>query len=157
MAKEKGYTIKFTEDEFERLKAAIDMKETSKTIRSRCQIMIDLDEAHGEVLTHEQSAERNRVCVATVDNTVTKYINGGLDAVMEFKRNVNSDNARRKVDEHIKDQIIELASSPAPEGHSRWTIRLLEKEFKNISKIPISREAIRRTLKKVNFDLDKSI
>lgn len=53
---------------------------------------------HGTVLTHEQSARSNGVCMATVTNTVAKYINGGIDAVTELKRNINSDNARRKID-----------------------------------------------------------
>ena len=55
----------------------------------------DRDESHGKVLTHEQSAKSNGVCLATVTNTVKKYFEGGIDAVTEFKRNVNSDNARR--------------------------------------------------------------
>lgn len=44
-----------------------------------------------------------------VTNTVMKYMNGGVDAVTEFKRNINSDNARRKVDGCIEAQLIELA------------------------------------------------
>lgn len=40
--------------------------------------------------------------MATVTNIVTKYMNGGIDAVTEFKRNINSDNARRKVDGRIE-------------------------------------------------------
>jgi len=42
-------------------------------------------------LTYEQSTMFNGVCLATVTNTVTKYINGGVDAVTEFKRSINSD------------------------------------------------------------------
>ena len=115
-----------------------------------------LDEAHGKVLTHEQSARLNGVCMATVTNTVTKYVNGGIDAVTEFKRNINSDNARRKVDGRTEAQLIELACGPVPEGYSRWTIRLLEKESKVILETPVGREAIRKALKKTNFDLTKT-
>ena len=61
--------INLTEEELKILKSVIRKKETSKTIRSRCQIIIDLDEAHGKVLTHEQSAKSNGVCLATVTNT----------------------------------------------------------------------------------------
>ena len=72
----------------------------------------------------------------------------GLDSVLTLKRSVNSDQAHRKVDGRIEARLIEIACSPAPEGHSRWTIRLLEDEMKMILDEPISREAIRRTLKK---------
>lgn len=75
-------------------------------------------------------------------------MNGGVNAVTEFKRSINSDNARRKVDGRVEARLIELASGPVPEGNSRWTIRLLEKEAKVILETPVSREAIRNALKK---------
>lgn len=156
MARPKTYIIKLTENEVSELKSIIRNKKTSKTIRCRCQIILDLDEAHGKALTHEQSAKSNGVCVATVTNTVTKYINGGISAVTEFKRNINSDNARRKVDGRTEARLIELACGPVPEGHSRWTIRLLEEKSKVILETPVSREAIRNALKKTNFDLTKT-
>lgn len=148
MARPRKYVIKLTEDEYKELKSIIRKKATSKTIRCRCQILLDMDEAHGKILTHEQSARSNGVCLATVTNTVAKYINGGVDAVTEFKRSINSDNARRKVDGRVEARLIELACGPVPEGHSRWTIRLLEKESKVILETPVSREAIRNALKK---------
>lgn len=98
MARPRKYVIKLTDDELKTLKSIIRKSNTSKTIRSRCQIIIDLDEAHGKVLTHEQSARSNGVCLTTVTNTVTKYFSGGIEAVTEFKRNINSDNARRILD-----------------------------------------------------------
>ena len=121
MARPRKYVIKLTENEYKKLKSIIRKKATSKTIRCRCQIILDLDESHGKVLTHEQSAKSNGVCLATVTNTVTKYINGGVNAVTEFKRSINSDNARRKVDGRVEARLIELACGPVPEGHSRWT------------------------------------
>ena len=156
MARPKKYSIHLTETKLKKLKSVIRKKETSKTIRSRCQIILDLDESHGKILTHEQCTRSNGVCMATVTNTVTKYINGGIDAVTEFKRNINSDNAKRKVDGRAEAQLIELACGPVPEGHSRWTLRLLEEESKVILETPVGREAIRNALKKTNFDLTKT-
>ena len=148
MARPRKYKIELTDDELKSLKAIIRKNNTSKTIRSRCQIIIDLDEAHGKILTHEQSAKSNGVCLATVTNTVTKYFNGGIEKVCEFKRNVNSDNARRVVDGRAEARIIELACGPVPEGHARWTLRLLAKEAKVVLDTPVSKDAIRRVLKK---------
>ena len=156
MARPRKYVIKLTENEYKKLKSIIRKKATSKTIRCRCQIILDLDESHGKVLTHEQSAKSNGVCLATVTNTVTKYINGGVNAVTEFKRSINSDNAMRKVYVSVESRLIDLSCGPVPEGHSRWTIRLLEEEAKVILETPVSREAIRNALKKTNFDLTKT-
>jgi len=59
--------------------------------------------------------------------TVTKaFSTGGIDAALKRKRNINSDNARRKVDGRTEAKLIEIACGPALEGHSRWAIRLLE-------------------------------
>ena len=83
-------------------------------------------------------------------------MNGGIDAVTEIKRNINSDNARRKDDGRTEARLIELACGAVPEGHSRWTICLLEKESKVILETPVGREAIRKALKKTNFNLTKT-
>ena len=47
MARPKIYKIELTDDELKNLKSIIRKTKTSKTIRCRCQIIIDLDEAHG--------------------------------------------------------------------------------------------------------------
>lgn len=59
MARPKKYNISLTDDELKELKSVMRKKQTTKTVRNRCQIIIDLDEAHGKVLTHAQSAKTN--------------------------------------------------------------------------------------------------
>lgn len=125
-------------------------------MRSRCQIIIDVDEAHGRTLTHEQSAKTNCVCMATVTNTIKIFCEKGIDGISSLKRNVNSDNSKRKLDGRAEARIIEIACSPAPEGHSRWTLRLLEEQAKVALDVPVSKDTIGRALKKTNFDLTKT-
>lgn len=156
MARPKKYTVFLTDDELKKLKAIIRRKSTSKTLRCRCQILIDLDEAHGKVLTHQQSARSNGVCMATVTNIVRLYADGGINSVTSIKRNVNSDNARRKLDGRAEARLIEIACSPAPEGHSRWTLRLPEKEAKVVLDTPVGKNAIGRALKKTGFNLTET-
>ena len=153
MARPKKYNISLTDDELKKLKSVMRKKQTSKTVRNRCQIIIDLDEAHGKVLTHEQSAKTNCVCMATVTNTVKLFCEGGIESIITLNRNVNSDNARRKLDGRAEARIIEIACSPAPEGHSRWTLRLLQQQAKVVLDGPVSKDTIGIALKKINFDL----
>ena len=84
------------------------------------------------------------------------YAQEGLEEVLKFKRNINSNNARRKVDGRMEAQIVEIACGPAPEGHNRWTIRLLEEQAKIEFDEPVSRETIRRSLKKTGLDLTEA-
>ena len=79
---------------------------------------------------------------------MAKYFNGGIEALTAYNRSINSDNARRVLDGRAEARIIEIACGPVPEGHSRWTIRLLEEKSKVVLDTPVSREAIRRALKK---------
>ena len=153
VARPKKYHINLTEEEIKRLKSVIRKAETSKTVRIRCQILIDLDEAHGKVFTYEQCARSNGTCMATITNTAKLYTNGGVDAVVTLKRNVNSDNANRKLDGRGEARLIEIACSPAPKGHARWTLRLLEEEAKIVLETPVGKNAIGRALKKTDFSL----
>lgn len=153
MARPKKYTISLTDDEFKRLRSVMNKKQTTKTVKNRCQIIIDLDDAHDKVLTHKQSAKINCVCMPTITNAVRLYSKNGIEGIITLKRNVNSDNARRKLDGRTEAFIIEIVCSPAPKGYSRWTLRLLEEQLKIVLDVPVSKDTIGRALKKINFDL----
>lgn len=153
MARPKKNNIRLTDEELATLKKLIKNKNTSQTICNRCKILIELDENHLPAKTYDQCMADLCISRGTIANTVKCYTNEGLEATLKLKRNMNSNNARRKVDGRTEARIIEIACGPVPEGHSRWTIRLLEDEMKVLLDEPISREAIRRSLKKTNLDL----
>ena len=140
--------IYLTDEEYNTLSSLSKKKSSCKTLKCRCHVLMDLDNNHGKRLTYSQSARANGVCPATVSNITKLYRDGGINAVIALKRNVNSDNARRKMDGRAEARIIEIACSPAPEGHSRWTLRMLEDECKIVLEEPVSKETIRTTLKK---------
>lgn len=156
MARKKKYVIKLTEEELSNLKSVIRKKSTTRTIKCRCQILMALDEAHGKQYTQEQCAKSIGVCNATVYNVIKYYVDGGIDNVLTVGRSVNSDNARRKLDGRAEAKLIEIACGPAPEGYSRWTLRLLEEKAKVELEVPVSKDAIGRALKKTNCDLTKT-
>ena len=122
MARPKKYNISLTDDELKELKSVMRKKQTTKTVRNRCQIIIDLDEAHGKVLTHAQSAKTNCVCMATIMNTVKLYSEKGIQGIRTMNRNVNSDNARRKFDGRAELVLLKLRADlhrkDIPAGHS---------------------------------------
>jgi transposase len=157
MARPKKYIINLSADEVAKLKTIIRNKKTSKTVVRRCQVLMDLDESHGTILTHAQASKSNAVSLATVTNIVKDYIDGGIDKAASIGRSQNSDNAKRKLDGRAEAKIITLACGPAPEGHSRWTLRLLEEKSRIVLDEPVSKDTIQRALKKTNFDLTATI
>lgn len=153
MARPKTYIIKLSNDERATLQKTIHNKKTCKTVLKRCQIMLELDEEQGTGLTHAQLAHSYAVCPATITNIIQSYVKNGIKDIIRYNISPNSSAALRKVDGRAEAHIIQMACSPAPEGHSRWTLRLLEEKARIELDIPVGREAIRQTLKKMNFDL----
>ena len=153
MARPKKYIIKLSNDEREALQKTIGNKRTCKTVLKRCQILLELDEEQGTGLTHAQLAHSYAVCPATITNLVQSYVKNGITDIVRYNISPNSSAALRKVDGRAEARIIQMACSPAPEGHSRWTLRLLEEKARIELETPVSRETIRRVLKKMNLDL----
>jgi len=153
MARPKKNVVRLTDEEVKRLNKMRKNKRTSQTVSDRCSILLAVDENHPPAKTYDQCMISCGVSRATIASTIKLYAEKGLEETLKLKRSVNSDNARRKVDGRTEARIIQMACGPVPEGHSRWTIRLLEDELKVVLDEPISREAIRRSLKKTGLDL----
>lgn len=124
MARPKKNRVSLTDTEIKRLKSFMKKKDTNQTLYTRCQILINLDENHLPAMTYDQCIESCNVSRATVAKMVSIFAAEGIDEVLKINRNINSDNANRKVDGRTEARIIEIACGPVPEGHSRWTIRL---------------------------------
>lgn len=153
MARPKVYSINLTDDERFKLNKTIKNKTTSKTVLKRCQILRDLDETKGCGLTHAQIAHTYAVCPATVSNIIRDYVNKGIDSIVRYNINPNSAASLRKADGRAEAKLIQIACGPAPDGYSRWTLKLLEEKSRVELETPISRETIRRVLKKTNSSL----
>lgn len=153
MGRPKKNKIQLSDAEVKKLQETVRKKDTTQTIANRCRILLALDENHLPMQTYDQCMSYLCVSRPTIASVAKTYVQDGLDAVLTLKRSINSDNARRKVDGRMEAQLIEIACGPVPGGHSRWTIRLLEEQGKIEFEEPVSREAIRRSLKKAGLDL----
>ena len=148
MGRPRKYAVKLSDDEVKRIRFLLKGKGTSDTIAGRCRVLLALDENHPPVLSHADCAKATGLCMATVANTVRNFAGNGLEAVLALKRSPRSDQARRKLDGRAEALLIATACGPAPKGAARWTLRLLENELKAVLSEPVSRETIRKALKK---------
>ncbi|MFT9426743.1 MAG: helix-turn-helix domain-containing protein [Sporolactobacillus sp.] len=147
------YKVALTDAEKAQLEKIIKDKSTNQTIKKRSQILLDADRNHGEKLQRTEIAKYNRVSTATVANAIKLFLNGGLDKALTFKRGEGSNHSNQKINGEAEAKIIQLACGPAPEGYSRWSLRLLEQECKVILDVPVKKDAIGRRLKKMNLSL----
>jgi hypothetical protein len=157
MGRPSKYIIDLSDVDIKRLKSTIRKKSTSKNMIRRCKVLLDLNTSQGKPITQQQCANSNGVCMATVSNIVKDYVDGGVDKVLTYNRSNNSDQARRKLDGRAEAKIIEIACGPAPEGRSRWTLRLLEEKCRVELDVPVSKDTIGRALKKTNLDLTETV
>ena len=90
-----------------------------------------------------------RVSMKKIDRVKKKFVEEGLDAVLEGKPSTRV--YSRKADGDVEAHLIALSCSPAPEGYQRWTLRLLADKAVELNYVEsISHETVRRVLKKTS-------
>ena len=86
--------------------------------------------------------------------TRAAYLDGGLDLAL---RDVQRSGRPRQYDTQAEVRVAALACSQAPSGSTRWTVRLLHNAVRAEPGLhPISRETVRRLLKKTASSLGAS-
>ena len=150
MGRPKKHKVELTDEQVERIRSMLKGTKTNATIAGRCRVLLALDERHPPVLSHAACAKAYGLCMATVANTVRHFACNGIESVLTLKRSPRSNQARRKLDGRAEARLIATACGPAPKGAARWTLRLLEKELKVVLSEPVSRETIRKALKKTS-------
>jgi transposase len=149
MTKETKYVIALTDRERRYAQDVVNDKTTAPTFKRRAQILLALDTNAGKPVTQAEVARRVGVAVATVFNTVKAFSRDGLEATLRFKTPVEP-NKKPIVTGEIGARIIATACGTPPEGSGRWTVRSLTNKIA-LDIVPgISRETVRRFLKKIN-------
>lgn len=101
----------------------------------------------GVYLTDVQIGQRVGCSRRTVARVRETFATRGLDAAIARKPRADTPQRRFTADQEAR--VIQLVTSPAPDGHVRWSVRLLTDEVIARGIVPtVSRETIRQTLKK---------
>ncbi len=85
---------------------------------------------------------------STVSRVRQRFVEGGLERALNDRPRPGK---RRKLDGRQEAHLVAVACSPAPEGHTRWTLRLLTGQAVKLEFTEsISRETVRQVLKTTN-------
>ena len=140
----KLYRVNLTEAEREHLLGITRRGQSSGRKVKRSLILCKADEG----LTDQQVAEALMVGPATVGRVRQRFVEGGLKRALD---DLPRPGQRRKLDGMQEAHLVAVACSAAPEGHTRWTLRLLADEAVKLELTDsISRETVRQVLKKTN-------
>jgi hypothetical protein len=119
---------------------------------THARILLKADEgedAPGEAWPDTKIADALQISRSTVSRVRERFVAEGLEAALVHRKPKNT--KPKKLDGSQEAHLIALACSEPPKGKKRWSVRLLAERFVRLecAEEPISRELVRRTLKKV--------
>ena len=114
-------------------------------------ILLGCDEGpfQGKKRTGQQLADVLPVSLKKIDRVKRRFVEEGLDVALEKRK------ARRqyvkKADGDFEAHLVALSCSKPPEGHARWSLRLLADTMVELEHVDsVSYETVRRVLKKTS-------
>ena len=149
MARKTKYIVKLSKSEREKLNKQVKTGKIAAAKRYRAQIFLYADEGDdGPCLSDPQIAKKLEISVIPVLRARQRLIEKGLDFTLERVKREKGPNPK-KLDPEQEAKLISLACIEAPEGHARWSLRLLSERMVALDYVDsISHETVRQTLKK---------
>jgi transposase len=145
----KKYVVRLTAGERKHLEDFVSKGRRSAYKIKHANILLKAD-ADGPGWSDEAIAEAFSVHSHTVRNVRQRFVEQGLDAALERKKQ-SAPSRRRILDGEKEARLLAIGCSEPPQGHSRWTLHLLAQEMVRLDIVEsISYETVRRTLKKTN-------
>lgn len=156
---QKVYVVQLSRKEREQLQELVKKGNSKKGQRpsalklTRARILLKADQTEGSpAYTDAEIAEALDVAPKTVFNLRKKWVELGLEEALE--RRPQQNRRRPKLDGKAEAKLIACSCGPAPEGRSKWTLRLLADRAIELELVDsISHEAVRQTLKKTSSSL----
>lgn len=145
------YDVRLSAEERERLGGMVSGGSAPARVTTRARILLKADEggsAPSPRWTDTRTAEALEVARSTVRRARERFSQEGLEVALGHRRPKRT--KPKKLDGEQEAHLIALACSEPPEGAGRWSVRLLAERFAELEcGVEISRELVRRTLKKV--------
>lgn len=141
------YAVHLSEEERAGLRTLLGQGQASTRLLTHARILLKADRADaGPGWTDAAIAGALDVGLSTVARVRQRYAEAGLTAALERK---GPDRVyERKLDGAAEARLIALTCGAPPDGHARWTLKLLADRLVQLSVVEaISYETVRRTLK----------
>ena len=140
----KKYIINLTDEERQKLLDMTRKGEIKARKFKRAMILLKGDEG----LTDPQIMAALNVSRPCVERIRKRFVEDGIERALEEDPRPGQ---KRKLDGRAEATLIATACTEAPEGHERWTLRLLADKLVKLQVVDaISYETVRRTLKKTS-------
>ncbi len=147
----KRYVVRLSKSERTELLALIRLGKHKINARKRvhARVLLKVDEGkHGPAWSDVRTGEALEIHSNSVRTIRERFVEQGLEAALNRKKQCRP-SIQRKLDGAKEARLIALACSEPPEGHARWSLRLLADKAVELQIVDaVSHETVRRTLKK---------
>ncbi len=136
------YIVELTEEERMRLREVTRRGKAPVRMVARARVLLKADEG----LSDAEIASALDIGSATVGRVRQRFVEQGLEQALRERPRLGR---RRKLTGKQEAHLIAVACSTPPQGHARWTLRLLAGKVAELGFAPsISPETVRQALKK---------
>ncbi len=144
---QKSHCVKLREHERQYLRKIVESGKDKARKITRCRILLLTDKGK----TDQEISDALNVCLATIFNIRRRYAQWGLErAIGEAARSGQPPKFKGKTIA----KITAIACSKPPEGHARWSLRLLADRVIELDIVDnISHVSVHNILKKTNLSL----
>jgi transposase len=148
------YRIRLTSEEREKLEAIAKNGQNPAKKITHARILLMRDEVHGNGGWKDQEiAQALGIHRNQIFRVCKRFVREG-EAPALNRRIRETPPTEAKLDGAKEAQLIAICCSQAPEGQARWSLSLLVGALQQRGVVAsISRETVRKTLKKMNFNL----
>lgn len=147
------YVVELTDEHRQYLENLITSGISPARKQTRARILLKSDSSEkGPNWSYQKMVEAFDVSEMLIRDVCKRFSEQGFEAALQRKKPDRE--YEHSLDGEAEAHLIALTCSQAPEGHTRWTLRLLKKEMEQKQYVEtISHETIRTTLKKRNLSL----
>lgn len=148
----KRYIVSLTEEEKHSLENLTKTGKTAAAKINRARILLKANINQPEKGWKDQEISKALdTSVSTIEQVRQRFVEEGLESALNPRPRPA---IPRKLDGEVEAHLITIACSESPEGHSRWTLRLLADTLVSLGYIEsISHESVRQVLKKTSLSL----
>jgi len=149
----KKYIVTLTQEERQSLQTMLSRGKAAARKLMHARILLKADASEGGPNWQDAAiADGLEVGRATVERVRKRFVEEGFEAALGRRKPRR--HYRRTLDGDGEAHLVALACSQAPEGRSRWTLRLLADRMVALDYVEhLSYQTVRRTLKKTNSSL----
>jgi len=146
----KKYIVRLTEDERNYLENLIHTGKVAAHKRLHAEILLKADISEsGEKWLDSKISEAFGVSTRTVERVRERLVQQSLESALNRATPIRV--KCRTIEGENEAHLIALTCGEAPEGRSRWTLRLLGQQMVELGYVEsVSHETIRQTLKKTS-------